>query len=302
MGDIMLRVRHYTLTDKLIPKSIKIVNISDVHSDYLKLKDALTYAAFIDADIITIVGDLFDAIGNKNNQRIVELLYSQDRKIFISLGNHDYIDFDRKGFFGIFHKNDDMSYFNYLNSKPNIKVFINDDDIEEYDNIIFTAFDPGYSWYYDTEEDKELFSKLFKDYLDLFKDTDKFRIMLLHSCNGLIIDNELKNEIPNTNLVLSGHNHAGQTPEFIQSISKNNRGIVCPFEKFFMKGSYGYWTNNNTSVILSNGLTKMGEGHGPALLCKSMNAILKEDIEVINLVNGDKHELKMNKKELIKKI
>lgn len=298
----MLRVRHYILSDKLISKPIKIVNISDVHSNYEKLQAALTYASFIDAEVITIAGDLFDSIENENNQRIVDLLANQNIKTYICLGNHDYVSFDRKGLFGIVHEVNDMSYFEYLNSKPHIKVFTNNADIEEYNDIIFTAFDPGYLWYYNTQENKELFSKLFHDYLNLFEGTNKFRIMLLHSCNGLIIDNELTREIPNINLVLSGHNHAGLTPEFIQNISKNNRGIICPFEKFFKKGSYGYWTNNNTSVILSNGLTKMGESHGSALLCKSMNAILKDDIDVITLVNGNKHELKLNKKELIRKI
>lgn len=298
----MLRVRHYTLTDKLISKSIKIVNISDVHSDYDKLKGAIMYANSIKTDIITITGDLFDNVSNNNNQKIVDLLASQNIKIYISLGNHDYINFDRKGFFAKCHIENNMSYFDYLNSTPNVKVFTNNTEVEEYDNILLTAFDPGYSWYYDSKEDKALFSKLFKEHLKKYEKSSKFRIMLLHSCNGLIIDNELKAEIPNVNLVLSGHNHAGQTPEFIQEFSKNNRGIICPFEKIFMKGSYGYWTHNNTSVVLSNGLTKMGESHGPALLCKSMNAILKNDIDVITLTNGNKHELKLNKKELIKKV
>lgn len=116
----------------------------------------------------------------------------------------------------------------------------------------------------------------------------------------MIIDNELKDEINGVNLVLSGHNHAGQMPDCLQKFSKNNRGIINPYEKFFAKGSYGFWTNKNTSVILSNGLTKMGEGHGSAFLCKTMNAALKPDIDVIKLINGDEHRLTLVKKELIK--
>lgn len=297
----MLRVRYYTLESNLITNDIKIVNITDVHSDVQKLTCALDYANEINADIITIAGDLFDSVENENNQRIVDLLTCQSINVYISIGNHDLISFDRKGFFAKVHEEKDMRYFNLLKSAKNIKVFTDNTEVEEYENILLTAFDPGYSWYYNSRENKEKFAYLFQEYLSNYQVDNKFRIMLLHSCNGVIIDNELKNEIEGINLILSGHNHAGQMPDCLQRFSKNNRGIISPFSKFFVKGCYGFWTNNNTSVILSNGLTKMGEGHGPAFLCKLMNAILKDDIEVINLTNGDEHKLSLTKKELKKR-
>lgn len=82
------------------------------------------------------------------------------------------------------------------------------------------AFNLPYSWYYEKKEAKEEFDKLFKDFLLQMNETMKFRILLLHSCNGLIIENRLLKKIPFINLILSGHNHAGQTPEFIQDMSK----------------------------------------------------------------------------------
>lgn len=45
----------------------------------------------------------------------------------------------------------------------------------------------------------------------------------------------------------------------------------------------------------------MGNGHGPKWLCRGMNWILKEDIEVINLKHGEKHNLILMNKELIKR-
>lgn len=296
----MLRVRNYSLESELIKKDIKIVNITDVHSDVEKLTCALLYAKSIDADIITIAGDLFDSVENENNQSIVDLLTCQSINIYISIGNHDLISFDRKGIFAKAHEERNMTYFKLLDEAKNIKVFTDNTEVEEYGDILLTAFDPGYSWYYDSKEDKDQFASLFQEYLNSYKASNKFRIMLMHSCNGLIIDNELKSEIEGINLILSGHNHAGMMPDCLQKFSKNNRGIINPFKEFFAKGCYGFWTNNNTSVILSNGLTKMGEGHGPAFLWRTVNAILKDDIEVINLTNGDEHRLSLTKKELIK--
>ena len=67
-----------------------------------------------------------------------------------------------------------------------------------------------------------------------------------------------------------------------------------------MAGSYGYWTKENTSVILSNGLTKMGESHGSKLTTNLVNKLLKSDIEVIKLTNGKAHDLKLVSKSVQK--
>lgn len=297
----MLRVRNYILKSDLINKNITILNIADIHSDFQKLDEALDYADTINVDIITIAGDLFDSLENSDNEKIVASLLKQDRKIFICLGNHDLTVFDRKGIFSQQHENRDLIFFNKLKTKKNIYVFLENKTVVEYEGVEFMAFNLPYSWYYEKKEAKEEFDKLFKDFLLQMNETMKFRILLLHSCNGLIIENRLLKKIPFINLILSGHNHAGQTPEFIQDMSKNNRGIINPFCKFFVKGSYGYWTNDTTSLILSNGLTKMGNGHGPKWLCRGMNWILKEDIEVINLKHGEKHNLILTNKEFIKR-
>lgn len=124
--------------------------------------------------------------------------------------------------------------------------------------------------------------------------------MLLHSCNGLIVDNELPRRIEGVNLVLSGHNHCGLTPVIFQKLSKNNRGIIGPYNKILMKSCYGTWTKGNTSVILSDGLTKMGESHGSKLIRESINYLFKCDLDVIELEPSDSHQLKLISKKVQK--
>lgn len=299
----MLRVRNYLLESTLVNNPVRIVNITDVHSNVKHLISALEYASSIDANIITIPGDLFDSVDNTHNREIVDVLKRiKDIDIYISNGNHDLVTFKGKGILAKTQENRDLKYYDSLKENKNIHVFLANDEIFYNDlGIEIAGFDPGYDWYDKNKESSEVFNILLNKYMSEFPKTNRFRIMLIHSCNGLIVNNELSHEIDGFNLVLSGHNHSGITPEFIQDISKKNRGIAAPYNNWFMPGSYGFWTKGSTSVILSNGLTKMGETHGSKFTIDLVNKILKCDIEVINLSRGENHNLKLVSKSVQKK-
>ena len=297
----MLRVRKYNMESPLIDKDLVVVNITDVHSDVKKLISALEYASNVGANIITIPGDLFDSVDNSHNREIVDTLKKEkDMPIYISNGNHDLVNFMGKGLFAKAEENRNLKYYESLDENANIHVFLSNEEIFYVDGIEVTGFDPGYSWYDKNKESSELFKVLLDKYVIHFNKSNKFRIMLLHSCNGLIQNNKLAYSLENFNLILSGHNHSGITPEFIQELSKSNRGFAGPYNKWLMAGSYGYWTKENTSVILSNGLTKMGESHGSKLTTNLVNKLLKSDIEVIKLTNGKAHDLKLVSKSVQK--
>lgn len=290
----MLRVKYYNLESNLIKEQVKIVNISDVHSDVKRLKAALDYASSIDANVITIPGDLFDSVDNIHNEEVVSTLKNiKNIEIYISNGNHDLVKINGKGFFATLTADKNLKYYESLNEEKNIHVFLNNKENFLYKGIEFVGFDPGFSWYEESKEDSQVFKDILNLYLRDLRESKNFRIMLLHSCNGLITNNSLEKDIPGINLVVSGHNHACMTPEFFQQVSKNNRGIVGPYNKVFMKGSYGFWSANSTSVILSNGLTKMGESHGSKFVRGIVNNTFKSDIDVIELNKGEKHQLKL---------
>ena len=293
----MLRVRYYKLEDSLIKTNIKVVNMSDIHSNVQYLNDALEYALKIDADIITIPGDLFDSVDNAHNAEIVEILKRvENTQIYISNGNHDLVRIQGRGPFAKLTYEPDKKYYESLNSAKNIHVFLNNSDKYFYKSVEIVALDPGQDWYDKTCENEEVFKSILDEYLSGLDKGNTFRLMLLHSCNGLISKNKLESELAGINLVLSGHNHACLTPEFIQSVSKTHRGLFGPYNKFFMQGSYGTWTKGNTSVILSNGLTKMGESHGSKIVRNLVNNVYKSDIDIIELTHGESHSLKLSRK------
>ena len=294
----MLRIRKYLLKDKLIKKDMVIVNVSDIHSNLNKFREVINYINLIEPDLVTIPGDTFDSLDNKLNNEIFDFLDELSKKVnvYISCGNHDLLLYDKLGFFNKSHPTKDYRFFNDLKNKTNVNVLINNDEIYEVNGIKIIGFNPKYEWYSKTGEDKQVFRQIFTEYLNNINISDEsFNILLLHSCNGLIDNNQLTNSIKNINLVLSGHNHAGITPEVIQKHSKLNRGIIGPYSKWFMTGCYGYWTKDNTSVILSNGLTKMGVSHAPKLIGNITNNILKSDIDVIELKSGNDHSLDLEK-------
>lgn len=293
----MLRVRYYKLEDSLIKTNIKVVNMSDIHSNVPYLNEALDYALKLDADIITIPGDLFDSVDNAHNEEIVEVLKGvENTQIYISNGNHDLVTIQGRGPFAKLTYEPDKKYYESLNSAKNIHVFLNNSDKYFYKSIEIVALDPGQDWYDKTCENEEVFKSILDEYLSWLDKGNTFRLMLLHSCNGLISKNTLESEIAGINLVLSGHNHACLTPEFIQGISKKHRGLFGPYNRLFMQGSYGTWTTGNTSVILSNGLTKMGESHGSKIVRNLVNNVYKPDIDVIELTHGESHSLKLSRK------
>ncbi|MCH5167216.1 MAG: metallophosphoesterase [Erysipelotrichales bacterium] len=291
----MLRIRNYLLKNNLIKKDTVIVNITDIHSEYKKLKDIVKYIDLIQPDIVTISGDTLDSINNANNQEVFNLLVELSKKVklFIGVGNHDSLIIKKSGLFAKTREVKDYTFFDNLKKETDAKVFIDNNEVYDINGIRILGFNLPIEWYKDGENVLE-FNKRFDTYKkEINLSDDVFSVLLIHSCNGIINNNKLNNEINGVNLVLSGHNHAGITPEFIQKYAKMNRGLIGPYSKWFMSGCYGYWTNNNTSVILSNGVTKMGKSHGSKLVRSLVNGILKSDIEVITLTNGNEHSLEL---------
>lgn len=297
----MLRVRNYNLTSSLIDEEISILNLADVHSDIPNLIDAINYAIIIKVDAITIAGDLFDSADNSHNEEVVKVLKRvKDIPIYISIGNHDLVSFTGVGLFSKATEIKDLKYFESLNEEDNIHVFFSNDDVFSFKSIEFISFTPDYKWYSDYNESTDEFKRIFNEYLKNNLPSSKFRIMLMHSCNGLIENNILPYSIDGINLVLSGHNHAGVMPDFLQKMSKKHRGLIGPYNKFFMTSCYGYWTKEKTSVILNNGLTKMGESHGGKFIRETINKTLKSDVDVISFSRGDEHSLKLVSKSVHK--
>lgn len=287
----MIRFRKYELVSDKIKKNKTILNITDVHSDVDNLKDILSKLDKIKPDLITISGDLIDSINDKDNGELLLVAkeISDRYPTYVVLGNHDIVRIDKNKARREFKE---IPFYLNLDSKSNAHIFQNNN--EKYflsDDICVIGFNLNQAWYKKYKEDRDMFNEMFKEYLKKIKiDKSKFNILLVHTPNALVNDGIIPS-IDGIDLILCGHNHCGLTPEFIQKISKKNRGIVAPYNGFFPTYAYGYFTNKNTSLIISNGLTKISKTHGNKLVSGIINGILKKDAEIIELKKGKGHKL-----------
>ena len=293
------RVNEYKLESQKLNHNRDILHISDIHSNICALKN-IKYLLTDKITDIMVTGDTLDYIEAKENKDILKEFktLSQYANVIVSLGNHDGISLTEKGLRKIKVSTNDLSFFKQLNEETDCIVM--DDDINQYyfnsdSNIAVSAINMPRAWYQEGE-DKESFNNhllLLSEMLN----KDRFNILFSHTPNVFIKDDQLQidNDI---NLILSGHNHGGLTPMFIQNLSKKHTGLVGPYCGFLEHNAFGYWTNDDTSLILSNGITKIANSSELSLISTAINTFFIPDVELIHLTPSDNHNLQLQKRKI----
>lgn len=293
------RVNEYKLESQKLNHNRDILHISDIHSNICALKN-IKYLLTDKITDIMVTGDTLDYIEAKENKDILKEFktLSQYANVIVSLGNHDGISLTEKGLRKIKVSTNDLSFFKQLNEETDCIVM--DDDINQYyfnsdSNIAVSAINMPRAWYLDGE-DKEVFNKRLL-LLSEMLNKDRFNILFSHTPNVFIKDDQLQidNDI---NLILSGHNHGGLTPMFIQNLSKKHTGLVGPYGGFLEHNAFGYWTNDDTSLILSNGITKIANSSKLSLISTAINTFFIPDVELIHLTPSDNHNLQLQKRKI----
>lgn len=301
------RVNDYTLETTKLNRNIKLLSISDIHYNRDLLDYLLKSLEILSPDIICIPGDLLDKTNDDMKEIITWLKeISSTYKTFLSLGNHDLVRFEKNGNnpwsislnFDFFKEVDKISNVVYLRG-----LF----ETHRFNDLTISALNMPALWYENREnrESKDEFERVLRgiDYSSLEKSA--LNILLSHSPNGFIENNILVSSnryeiLKYFDLILSGHNHGGLVPSFIQPFIKNNRGIVGPYLKAFPESSFGSWTSDETSLILSDGISKCADSSEVKYLKRIINAIYPPDIEQINIESGFSHKLTINKTKTIK--
>ena len=85
---------------------------------------------------------------------------------------------------------------------------------------------------------------------------------------------------------------------FIQNLSKKHTGLVGPYARILQHNAFGYWTNNDTSLILSNGITKISNSSELSLISTAINTFFMPDVELIHLTPSDNHNLQLQKRKI----
>ncbi len=227
-----LTVRKYVVNTGKLKNSIRIVQISDLHSIWHgQNQNSLMKKIYEqNPDIVVLTGDLFDHA--KNDDAAISFLEQINKyPCFFATGNHEY----RSG-----------DFENKINTvkKHSVHVLINESIEYASDGgtiVISGADDPQKKIYYDERFDYE--NSLEKAFSNL--DTGKLNILLAHnnSCIG-----EYK-KYP-FDLVLSGHAHGGQfrVPFLINGFYVRRQG-------FFPKYAGGMYKHGKLTHIVSRGVS-----------------------------------------------
>lgn len=291
-----IKVNKYKLNNSKIKNNKIILTLSDIHSNIKALNKILKFLNNNKVDYILIPGDVVDMLNLKNEKeflsRIKEL--TKYAPVYISLGNHDKYIAKRSMVVTKIFK--DLDYYKLLNNIPNLHLFIDDFNYVELDDISISSIVLP-NEYYKNKESINIFNS-FMQKIDKKENInkDKFNILLIHSPNSVIQNDNIINyskTINKTSLILCGHNHGGLTPTIIQDIFNNHYGIVGPFSKIIQRNAYGIWTNDCKNLLVSNGVTKVSGTCPFKLLHSLVNKILCPEIDLIYLENSKNESFKL---------
>lgn len=300
-----IKVNEYILKDPKFNKDRTVVNMSDIHSNVVALNNIVKLLEEIKASYIYVPGDTLDSIDNPHNKEIMELLKKVGNisQTFLSVGNHEMCELsystgkkeevESKGYIDFF-----FDVAKNTNCIPMISDF---SKINLADDLSVSAVNVPFS-YYGKKENLEQYKKLLENVKEKM-DENKFNVLLLHSPNSLIQNGKIDKSsdiIRNMNLILCGHNHGGLMPTFAQDILKGHRGLAGPYARLLQPNAYGVYNEEDTSVLVSNGVTKISATSEAGKINKVLNKIYTPEIDVIHMVQSDEHSLKLENRSVHK--
>lgn len=300
-----IKVNEYVLKDPRFNKDRTVVNMSDIHSNVVALNNIVKLLEEIKASYIYVPGDTLDSIDNPHNKEIMELLKKVGNisQTFLSVGNHEMCELSYEtGKKEEVESKDYIDFFIEVAKQTDCIPMISDfSKIDLADDLSVSAANVPFS-YYGKKENLEQYKKLLENVKEKM-DENKFNVLLLHSPNSLIQNGKIyrsSDVIRNMNLILCGHNHGGLMPTFAQDILKGHRGLAGPYAKLFQPNAYGVYNEEDTSVLVSNGVTKISATSEAGKINGILNKIYTPEIDVIHMVQSDEHSLKLENRSVRK--
>lgn len=300
-----IKVNEYVLKDPRFNKDRTVVNMSDIHSNVVALNNIVKLLEKIKASYIYVPGDTLDSIDNPHNKEIMELLKKVGNisQTFLSVGNHEMCELSYEtGKKEEVESKDYIDFFIEVAKQTDCIPMISDfSKIDLADDLSVSAANVPFS-YYGKKENLEQYKKLLENVKEKM-DENKFNVLLLHSPNSLIQNGKIDRSsdvIRNMNLILCGHNHGGLMPTFAQDILKGHRGLAGPYAKLFQPNAYGVYNEEDTSVLVSNGVTKISATSEAGKINGILNKIYTPEIDVIHMVQSDEHSLKLENRSVRK--
>ena len=277
-------LNEYNLTNPKIKENVNIICISDIHSEIERLKEIKRILIHSSIDFILIPGDLVDTLNDERNEKLFYLLeeISKYTPIYTVIGNHDLF-YDEK-------RKKDYDFYKEISKLKNIKVYSTLEDSKQItDSISLHGINMPLKWYKEKDNNTS-FERILRKAKEA---TDNnFNIMLVHSPNGVIIKDRINkntNCLKNMNLFLCGHMHAGLVPIFLRGSS--HHGLVGPYKSLFPKNAYGIIQDDESSVLISGGFTKISKISEAKAFSGLFNRVLPHELELIHLNSNGPHKL-----------
>lgn len=303
MSDI--KINEYVLKDPKLTKDRVIINMSDIHSNIEALTNILVILKKIKANYICVPGDIVDSVNDSRNEEIINLLkqIGDVSPTFLSLGNHEMFEIIRiNSKVKIIESKDYLNFFTQIAKNTNCKFLLNEfENVDLSTDLSISAINVPFS-YYGKKEKLEQYKKILEN-SKVKIDENKFNILLFHSPNSLIQNGKIdisESVIKSMNLILCGHNHGGLVPTFIQDIMNNHYGLVGPYAKLFQSNAYGIYNEDNISLLISNGVTKISDSSEAAKINKILNKLYIPEIDVIHMKPSKEHSLKLKNRNIYK--
>ena len=276
----------YNINNSKISKDIKMCYISDIHSDIDKLKSI--FNNINDIDILLIGGDLLNSAKDYEEKEIIKDMLNElakKVKIYIGLGNHELIYYKKINHVQRELKIDDSKYWKELGDIVNVSSFPNNNatfNKWSLKDIDISALNLPIEYYWDNEKKESL-----KKYIKLLGKVDhkKYNILLLHTPINIIDKKSISKEfevLKEYDLILCGHMHSGLVPKIFRK--KFGRGLVAPYKKIFPKYSYGLVKDENTTILISGGISKFSKTTKKKKKIRNFfYKIYPEEIEIFNV-------------------
>lgn len=231
----MLSVSEYDYTNPKVKKSLKVVQISDLHNAQFGKENKRLVKKIRDEkpDVIFMTGDMLNEYEKRTD--IVEHLIRELRDtapIYLSLGNHEvtFIGNQKKG----------GQLVEQLKAAGAVVLQQEYIDTEIAGQEVRIGGLYGYVLAREWKDGSE------QRFMEKFQETDRFKILLSHVPEGLLLWKSMEHW--NVDLVFSGHVHGGQARlPFVG-------GLYDPEEGYFPTYTKGMFTCGKGTLVLSAGL------------------------------------------------
>ena len=254
-----------------LEENLNILVISDIHIDKFQdnieyLNKLLSIMSYLNIDYILIPGDLiqtYKVLLSNVNTLIKE--FGKIAPTIISIGNHE-LQAVKNGL--------NLKWFIDLENFNNVYPLINSSIL--LNNIQFSGFSPNLDVYFPKTKNKnELFLQEFMNSGIKINSYAKFKIMLSHNPNYINKQTLQNNEVLNNfNLFISGHNHNGCTPLFLEQMFKAY-GLFGPYFTLFPSKSRGIININDSNLFISKGFRKFPQEN---IFMNKLDSLYSNDI------------------------